>query len=182
MGRASNRKRQPQAHHSATPNTPWQPLYRAIPTGVTLYDPALDGDCYKNGTYTVFRRVINENAVHLSIRRNDREPCKDWRDFQRIKNELCGAEWEAVELYPAESRLVDSSNQYHLWCSAMPFNFGWEERCVTDAMLIQGAKQRPLPDDWQPSPTEELARVVAGVQTVRAAAKEAGVDLRTSQP
>lgn len=74
----------------------------------------------------------SDTLVHLSIRRNDRAPVRDWRMFQRIKNELTDPECEAVELYPAESRLVDTSNQYHLWVFApgfkMPVGFG--ERLV----------------------------------------------------
>jgi len=53
----------------------------------------------------------------LGIYCADGEPRHDWRDFQRIKNQLCGPEWEALELYPAESRLIDPSNYYLLWCA-----------------------------------------------------------------
>lgn len=54
--------------------------------------------------------------VHLSIRRQDREAESfPWRDLQRMKSELCGSEAEAVEVFPAESRLLDASNQRHLW-------------------------------------------------------------------
>lgn len=52
---------------------------------------------------------------HLSIKRRDKRHIHDWRDLQEIKNLLCGPEAEAVELYPADSRLVDAANQYHLW-------------------------------------------------------------------
>jgi len=53
---------------------------------------------------------------HLSIRRQDRQPITDgWQALQNIKNDICGPEREAVELYPAESRRVDAANQYHLW-------------------------------------------------------------------
>jgi len=52
---------------------------------------------------------------HLSIRRQDREACEDWRDFQQIKNEICGNEREGLELYPAESRVMDAANQYHIF-------------------------------------------------------------------
>lgn len=48
----------------------------------------------------------------------------DWREFQRIKNELVGPEWEAVELYPAEGRLRDPSNMFALWC-APKIPLGW---------------------------------------------------------
>jgi len=55
----------------------------------------------------------------------------DWRDFQQIKNDLVGQEWEGVELYPAESRLVDPSNRFYLWCfprGVIPW--GFSERSV----------------------------------------------------
>jgi hypothetical protein len=79
-----------------------------------------------NNLYTVCIRVctvdglvINgrevKEMVHLSIKRNDRQPVSDWRDKLRIKNELCGPESEAVELYPSMSRVVDGANQFHLW-------------------------------------------------------------------
>lgn len=39
-----------------------------------------------------------------------------WADFQRIKNELLGAEWEGVEIYPAEADKVNEADMYHLFC------------------------------------------------------------------
>ncbi len=71
--------------------------------------------------------------VHLNIRRTDGYPGREWRHFQQIKNELVGPECEAVELYPAESRLVDTSNKYHLWACRQPgfrFPLGFSERQV----------------------------------------------------
>jgi hypothetical protein len=76
--------------------------------------------------FQVLRRVLwdeqhgfgNNETTYLSIKRNDREPLGDWRAKQRIKNAVLGDQWEAVELYPQEDRLVDTSNQYHL--------FAWE--------------------------------------------------------
>lgn len=46
----------------------------------------------------------------------DQSAQHDWRDFQRIKDELAGEDWEAVELYPAACRLIDPSNAFYLWC------------------------------------------------------------------
>jgi len=54
--------------------------------------------------------------VHLSIKANDKRCVRDWRDMQRIKNELVGPEAEGLELYPAESRLMDEANQFHIYC------------------------------------------------------------------
>src|SRR5262249_1931039 len=66
-------------------------------------------------------RVYDERPfIHLDISRKDEEPCKCWLDFQAIKNQLVGPEFEAVELFPAEERLVNTSNQYHLWVAADP--------------------------------------------------------------
>jgi|GEM_PF-1998320 len=83
---------------------------------------------------------------HLSIKRKDREPIDEqrWRILQRIKNELVGPENEAVELYPAESRLVDTANQYHLFVlkdSELRFPFGFNERLVAE-VESHGSKQR----------------------------------------
>lgn len=63
-----------------------------------------------------------------------------------IKNALVGPEHEAIELYPAESRKVDSANQYHLWALLDPevrFPIGWKTRMVSDAQVGQ-SKQRKL--------------------------------------
>lgn len=70
---------------------------------------------FTNDIYHVTRKDVGEGWTHLSIKRRDQESCHDWRHFQQIKNELCGKEREAVEIFPAESRLIDTSNQYHLW-------------------------------------------------------------------
>ena len=35
--------------------------------------------------------------------------------MQTITNEHCGDDSEALELYPAQARLLDRSNAYHLW-------------------------------------------------------------------
>jgi len=76
--------------------------------------------------------------VHLTITRIDGQPCKNWRHFQQIKNEIVGPEFEAVELFPAESRLVDMDNEYHLWVnteSGFRFPFGYERRHVMNKPL-----------------------------------------------
>jgi hypothetical protein len=54
--------------------------------------------------------------LQLGINTHDGTARHDWRDFQAIKNQLAGPECEAFELYPAESRLMDPSNYYTLWC------------------------------------------------------------------
>ena len=71
-------------------------------------DEFLSGDTWMNDLYVVIAKPLAQGATHLSIRRLDRKACRDWRHFQQIKNQLCGKEREGLELYPTESRLVDS--------------------------------------------------------------------------
>jgi hypothetical protein len=103
-----------------------------------------------NDIYQVQVRPHTPPCVQLNIRRRDGDTIfRDFRHFQQIKNQLLGAECEAVELYPAESRLVDSSNKYHLWGVPNPgyrFPFGFKERDVQDAVerALPGMRQRKL--------------------------------------
>lgn len=85
---------------------------------------------------------------HLAINTKDHEPTRDWRDLQEIKNIMCGKEAEGIELFPAESRLVDTRNQYHIWVlmekkmsKYVRFPFGFEKRNVVD-LNPNGLKQR----------------------------------------
>jgi hypothetical protein len=146
--------------NGSTPRQPWTPFAAAAPTPGSMariraagLPAALDDNerMVMNNRYTV---IIAEwetpvPVTHLSIRRNDRKTMRDWRDLQRIKNELCGYECEAVELFPAESRLVDTANQFHLWClpRGARFPFGFDFRSVLDhdeAPFVTGAVQRPF--------------------------------------
>lgn len=87
---------------------------------------------WANETYCVHVEDHGE-LVHLSIKRHDREPVTDWRDKQEIKNQLVGPECEGLELYPAESRVVDTANQYHLWCfRTMKLEIGFPQGFKSD--------------------------------------------------
>lgn len=114
----------------------------------------------RNNLYQVVIDPIPEDLerhrprlIHLSIKRLDQKPIRDWRHLQRIKNELVGERHEAVELFPVESRLIDTANQYHLWVFGEPgtrWGFGFEERLVLPPEHVSGAVQRtPEPSDWR---------------------------------
>lgn len=105
-------------------------------------------ELWRNDLYQVeVRRYPDAGYVHLNIRRIDGYPGRDWRHFQQIKNELVGAECEGIELYPAESRLTDTTNKYHLYVSTDPefrFPFGFETRDVQFGDHTEGGlRQRP---------------------------------------
>lgn len=67
-------------------------------------------------------------VAHLYISRTDKSKLRPWADFQRIKNDICGPTFTAVEVYPAEDELVDDVDMWHLWCLPrgvrMPFWIG----------------------------------------------------------
>lgn len=88
---------------------------------------------------------------HLSIKRLDKDTIFDWRDLQAIKNRFCGDEAEGVQLFPAESRLVDTSNQYHIWVFMKMNNtrlprlpVGWDERMVEDEGKAGSRQRAPM--------------------------------------
>lgn len=107
----------------------------------------------RNNRYTVyvesassysnaFHRFEEFDILHLSIKRNDRKPIDSWADMQWIKNRIAGEESEAVQLYPAESRLLDAANQYHLWVigGQWPVGFRFEPGEKTTATPEEAAE------------------------------------------
>lgn len=60
----------------------------------------------------------------LQVARADGGAVFDWRHLQQIKTMVLGSEWEAVEIFPAESRLKDPSNARYLWACRGQLPFG----------------------------------------------------------
>jgi len=114
---------------------------------------------YANEHVHVHLRLLDNDRdgwLHLSIRHNNRSAIRDWRMFQRIKNELAGEDREAIELYPSEARMVDEANSYHLWVAPVGYKFpiGFDEgRMVgtSEQARAVGARQRDF--DVATSPT-----------------------------
>lgn len=69
---------------------------------------------FLNDRYQVLVRYQGA-MLHLSIHRHDRRAVRDWRELQQIKNEVAGPERFGFEVFPPESQLTDTSNEYHLW-------------------------------------------------------------------
>jgi hypothetical protein len=120
---------------------------------IAALDAEEEAEYWLNDLYQValIRHEQWPNVVQLNIRRRDgRVILRDWRHFQWIKNQLVGEENEGIEIYPAESRLTDTGNKYHLWVFIDPayrIPFGFAEReVVTDAgpKGRAGYRQRPL--------------------------------------
>lgn len=158
----------------------WQPLQQVPLADRGAFDSLgtdPDDEAWVNDTYQVFVKYLTppteipmpipwtsprDGFCQLSIKRHDREPARDWRHLQQIKNEILGEEREALELFPRESRLMDTSNQYHLWAFpkgveipiGVPFGHvsSHEQTKALNRARTQGhgkQKQRP----WEPGLT-----------------------------
>jgi len=148
------RKHHPEA--AAESSSPFQPMvmFRTRRPGDP---PGAPDECWTNDKYMVTLRRKPEDKVfgsrggmiQLGIANNDGTARHDWRDFQAIKNQLAGPECEAFELYPAESRLLDPSNYYTLWCfpGVKRLKIGHDlQREVRDAEMAI-APQRAFPKE-----------------------------------
>lgn len=157
-------------------NPAWTPFAPAsVPDRVkgAILDRETWRGAYMNSRYQVFAYDVagirgEDNGgfewppmTHLSIKTHDRSPIRDWRDLQRIKNELCGPEREGIELFPAESRLVDTANQFHLF--VMPrgvrLPFGWTTRLVSETEG-HGSRQRPWEPDARPADLVDVSAML----------------------
>jgi len=123
-------------------------------------------EVWTNDIYQVAVRrhleISTYKMTHLSIKRLDRRALMDWRHMQWIKNQLVGEECEGCELFPAESRLVDGANQYHIWVFEDPANgfpFGFFHRLVCETPILGTQRKFPAgrrPDDIEKN--EELLK------------------------
>ena len=147
----------------------WEPFYQVYNLTNENPDTTLVQDhlrskgttVWENNRYLVHREPVPSEqhgfgdieVVWLSIKARDDTARHDWREFQWIKNELCGEEWEAIELYPSEKRMVDSVNQFHLWCLSPPamFPVGWWSRKVVEENNTHYGSQREWEDTHRPS-------------------------------
>ena len=136
-------------HPLAFGEQPWSP-----PSEFERLDDMPDGaEYWENDVYNVTVRRYTEDPVfgsrggmiQLGISSDDGTARHDWRDLQAIKNRFAGPEAEAFELYPAESRLLDPSNYYTLWCfPTCKIKVGKRRREVLDQSEAI-APQRGLP-------------------------------------
>lgn len=126
------RKEYPEA--AAEP--PWAPLEPLVLEYTNEF-----GEHWESAQYQVVKRVYSNDPVfksshgmiYLGISNADQTARHDWRDFQAIKNQLAGPDWEAIEVYPAEDRLTDPSNMFMLHCFKVRIRVGPNDREVFNA-------------------------------------------------
>lgn len=136
------------------PSKKWQPLVQDTEAQrPPTHKDAVEMQHWYNDTYLVGIWRFTSGWpfgggpwAKLGISCHDGHARHDWREYQQIKNQLCGADWEAVELYPAEARLVDPSNYFYLWAApSIPLGLFDGRRILTPANCV--AAQR----GWHPA-------------------------------
>lgn len=153
-------------HHSPKP---WEPLWRSyLPeeeverarkiteAAGQKYEPP--DEVWVNDEYQCFVKYLEARGkgglLSLSIKRNDKKPAHDWRELQAIKNEVAGWEREAIEIYPAEARLVDEADQTWLWVmpAGIAIELGFMQRVVdtADSKATRLNTGKGSQRDWRP--------------------------------
>lgn len=105
------------------------------------------------GLLTVWRsrsylvQVFNEGRagvlVRLSVNRTairaGGEWAQDipWEDLQRLKAECGYADFDAVEVFPRHSNVVNVANMRHLWVMAEPLAFAWQAETARSTTQAQ---------------------------------------------
>ena len=137
----------------------WTPL-KPVPAedGVLRFENSRYLVSLRRTERSVFGRYRREGAWQLGIQNFDQSARHDWRDFQRIKNELLGPEFEAVELYPAESRRLDPSNYFLLFAFARHIPLGVCRGRLVVEPEDAAAPQRRFEPGQEPEPLDEVQR------------------------
>jgi hypothetical protein len=119
-----------------TPKKEWEPLtqtpdwavkvkhfqvmeqVRVTFPGVPVEEIKVPAEVWGSSQYTVTVHYLDDNRdgfVEVGIHNYHRTTHVPWRHIQQIKNEVFGPDREAVQLFPAEDRLLDAANEYWIY-------------------------------------------------------------------
>ena len=119
MNRADTRARATYARQLA--RGPWEPLRRKDLKPEERAWPERFGnfvEAFLNNIVSVqvYLRDTPWGFVrHLAVRRHDGKEVAGWDLLQRVKNEVVGPDWLALEVYPAEADVLDQAPMRHLF-------------------------------------------------------------------
>lgn len=90
---------------------------------------------YWNSRYSITirpekQKLIRGTCWRMIIMRDDQSAHHDYRDYMRIKDDLFGPEYEAIELYPRRSRETDPSNAFVLFVFANRIPIGDQDKLI----------------------------------------------------
>lgn len=77
---------------------------------------------YENSSTILCRLTVNRIGIDGNGGWTQDIP---WEDLQRLKAEAGYADYDAVEVYPADKDVVNVANMRHLWVMFEPLDFAW---------------------------------------------------------
>lgn len=105
---------------------------------------------FKSSLYQVM--VRDRDGLHVTVKRLDREPIFERDDLVEIGRQFVPDGAIAVELYPADSRVVDTANQYHLFCVPSVIRSETGDASIDLREVVRGAAAREdgrqAGEDW----------------------------------
>lgn len=142
-------------HHTEPPSVELQPFKLMYTREGKPPVEQYENDLYEVSVRRYDKGLMPYSAAYclLGINRIDQTAHHDWRDFQQIKNMLVGDEWVGIELYPAESQLVDPSNQFFMY--VVPKScVGWGLQGGRNVVTAKDSRapQRPFPHEREEEP------------------------------
>ena len=111
-----NRKKRKLSRTISTSQLPWEGFKEvALPLALNkIWHVAMANETY--GLLIAYGIVTHWGVFdQLMICRIDGARERDWWVFQRIKDEVFGADREAIEIYPSARRVRDKAHSYHLF-------------------------------------------------------------------
>ena len=128
--------------------------------------PVKDAQLHRNtyGDEISFPTDWYNNYVYISFHHHNKLTDVDanigWQIRQWIKNEICGEEFEAVELYQNENRMVNEANECHMYCypTNIPIGQFRSQRFVQDSH--DGGYGKGSRQDLQVRETDTLENVL----------------------
>lgn len=142
----------------------WEPMVRRDQDPDFEWNPNVppehrSDECWLNNRYQcLVKYVPNSNPdlpeiKKLSIHLRDRGPMRNWRHLQQIKNEVCGELSTGIEVFPPETALTDTANEYHLWVFPEGVDLGFglgPEPLVTDDDAVEEFNAEPHQGHQEP--------------------------------
>lgn len=117
--------------------SPWQKVgTEEIQSAYRACDEALPGvrgwtreahTVWKNDWLCVIVRTIKQTSLGIPVEhaafRTATMTELSWKEKQRLKDELWGPSYTAIEIFPRKSDLIDAANMYHLWVLPEHYRF-----------------------------------------------------------
>ena len=103
-----------------------------LPTASAKPGPNKMVEVWRSNRFLCQVFTVNDDVVRLSICKTQVDIIKKrwvdgitWDELQQVKKEVGMRDLDAIEIYPAENRIVNVANMRHLWVYRKPHPLAW---------------------------------------------------------